>query len=144
VNAFATFRGVQPSVSAPTPPSEPEPGLELIAPAAALDAPRLAYGFAKQRGLVVLGLDGDAARIGLRDGADPTALIEARRVIGRPLRVEPLGRAAFDKVLSEAYAGERLSSGDDFDLPAVLKVWWRTSPPPPTCWTRPTTRRSSA
>jgi len=83
--------------------------------------PSLAYGFAKQHGVVLLGL-GDKAHVGLREGADPSALVEARRVLGRPLRVEPLERPAFDRRLSEIYAGERLgaSEGEDFHLSGGL------------------------
>jgi len=77
----------------------------------------LTYGFAKQHGVVVLRLD-DVAEVGLREGADPAALVEARRVIGRPIRVERLTRAAFDNRLSEIYGADRLaaaSGAGDFD-----------------------------
>ncbi|PVM77580.1 type II secretion system ATPase GspE [Caulobacter radicis] len=76
----------------------------------------LDYGFAKRHGLVLLSLDGEAT-IGLREGFDPLALIEARRALGVPLKLQPLATAAFDRKFSEVYAGAGLASasGDDFD-----------------------------
>ncbi len=68
----------------------------------------LAYGFAKRHGVVVLDL-GEAALVGVREGADPAALVEARRVIGRRLSIEPMSRSAFDRKLSEVY-GDGLAS----------------------------------
>ena len=62
--------------------------------------PTLPYGFAKRHGVILLEA-GDIAVVGLRAGADPAALIETRRALGRPLRVEPLDQAAFDRRLSE-------------------------------------------
>jgi len=84
--------------------------------------PTLPYGFAKRHGVILLDA-GEIAVIGLREGADPSALIETRRVLGRPLRIEPLGQAAFDRQLSEVYAGDHLNAadGDDLDMPAGLE-----------------------
>jgi general secretion pathway protein E len=86
-----------------------------------LDHPILPYGFAKRHGVVLLGLD-DVAHVGLREGADPIALGEARRVLGRALRIERLTRPDFERRLSEAYAGDGLGGGaaDDLDMPAGL------------------------
>jgi general secretion pathway protein E len=75
----------------------------------------LAYGFAKRHGVIVLEA-GERARLGLREGADPKALVEARRALGRPVEVETLTRAAFDRRLSEAYAGEGLAAHSEDDL----------------------------
>lgn len=74
-------------------------------------APPLTYGFAKQHGVVVLRVD-DPVTVGLREGADPMALAEARRVLGRAFVVERLSRAAFDKHLSELYAIASTGAGD--------------------------------
>ena len=84
--------------------------------------PTLPYGFAKRHGVILLEV-GDIAVVGLRDGADPSALIETRRALGRPLRVEPLGQAAFDRRLSEVYAGDHLNAadGDDLEMPSGLE-----------------------
>ena len=67
------------------------------------------YGFAKRAGLVVLpGVD--STFVGIREDADPLALIEARRALGRPFSVQTLPRSEFERRLSEVYAGEGLSS----------------------------------
>jgi general secretion pathway protein E len=78
-----------------------------------LAAPFLPYAFARKAGVVLLDA-GEAAHVGLREGADPLALVEARRALGLPLLVERLSRAEFDRRLSEVYAGDRV--GDDADL----------------------------
>lgn len=85
-------------------------------------SPVLAYGFAKQHGVVLLDLD-EVARVGLREGADAFALTEVRRVLARPLKVERLARPEFDRRLSEVYAGEGLKGpgADDLDLPGGLE-----------------------
>lgn len=84
-------------------------------------APTLPYGFAKRHGVVLLDL-GEVAVVGLREGADPMALVETRRALGRPLQVEALGQAAFDRQLSRVYAGDHLNAadGDDLDIPQGL------------------------
>ena len=81
-------------------------------------APPLAYAFARRQGVLLLDI-GDDARVGLREGATPLALIEARRALGCCLHVEVLPRAVFDHKLSEIYADANLgqsSSVDEFDL----------------------------
>ena len=87
--------------------------------------PLLPYGFAKRHGVVLLGVDEaaeGAARVGLREGADPLALTEARRALGRPLKVEPLPRTEFERRLSEAYAGDGFAAtgAEDLDMPGGL------------------------
>ena len=84
--------------------------------------PTLPYGFAKRHGVILLEA-GEVAVVGLREGADPMALVETRRALGRPLRVEPLDQAAFDRRLSQVYAGDHLSAadGDDLSMPSGLE-----------------------
>ena len=72
----------------------------------------LAYAFAKKHGVILLELN-EVAQVGLRDGADPSALIETRRALRRPLQVLPLSRPEFEHRLSEAYGGAGLSAADD-------------------------------
>ena len=81
--------------------------------------PTLPYGFAKRHGVILLDA-GEIAVVGLREGADPSALIETRRALGRPLRVEALDQATFDRRLSQVYAGDHLSAtdGDELVVPA--------------------------
>lgn len=83
--------------------------------------PTLPYGFAKRHGVILLDA-GEIAVVGLREGADPVALVETRRALGRPLRVEPLSQGEFDRRLSQVYAGDHLSAadGDDLDMPSGL------------------------
>ena len=67
----------------------------------------LPYPFAKRHGVLLLEVPDEPeapVRVGLREGADPTALLEVRRAAGRPLQVEPLARSDFERRLSELYA----------------------------------------
>ncbi|OHE85355.1 MAG: type II secretion system protein GspE [Lysobacterales bacterium RIFOXYD1_FULL_69_11] len=81
--------------------------------------PPLPYGFAKQHGVLVLDASaqapGEPARVGLREGAAPTALLEARRVLARRLMVEPMASGAFDRRLSEVYADAGLGTSGQVD-----------------------------
>jgi general secretion pathway protein E len=72
----------------------------------------LAYAFAKKHGVILLELS-DVAQVGLRDGADPLALIETRRALRRPLQVLPLSRPEFEQRLSQTYGSAGLSAADD-------------------------------
>ncbi len=83
--------------------------------------PTLPYGFAKRHGVILLDA-GEVAVVGLREGADPQALIETRRALGRPLHVERLSQAEFDRRLSQVYAGDHLTAtdGDDLSMPSGL------------------------
>jgi general secretion pathway protein E len=78
----------------------------------------LPYAFARKFGVT---LSGDA--VALRDGADPRALIEVRRVLGRPFDITVLEPAAFDRLLGDNYAmtGQAtalaaVGMGDELDL----------------------------
>jgi len=77
--------------------------LSETAPAPGAAAPRLDYAFAKSQGVVLLS-SAPPWRVGLRKGADPLALVEARRVIGAPFEVVELDGTAFDEALSQQYA----------------------------------------
>ncbi len=69
----------------------------------------LSYAFARDKGLLVLDLGPESVQLGVRTGADPFALIEARRVLGRPLYLEALSSERFEQVLSEQYARSAVS-----------------------------------
>ena len=71
--------------------------------AAGVSAPRFDYAFAKANGVVLLTNDAPW-RVGLRAGADPIALMEARRVLGAPFEIVELTQQAFDEALSQSYA----------------------------------------
>jgi len=82
--------------------------------------PTLPYGFAKRNGVILLDA-GDIAVVGLREGADPLALVETRRALGRPLQVQSMDQAEFDRRLSDVYAGDLSAAGDDqMDMPSGL------------------------
>jgi general secretion pathway protein E len=82
--------------------------------------PALPYGFAKRHGVILLAVEGERAQVAVRRGADPLALVEARRVLGRPLQVETVEGGEFDRRLSEIYAGDGFAAGDDLDMPTGL------------------------
>ena len=79
--------------------------------------PILSYKFAKDHGVILLGMD-DAATIGHLETFSPDALIEIRRSLACPLKLVALDPTEFDKHLSEKYALTAMSSreiSDDFD-----------------------------
>lgn len=69
----------------------------------------IAYSFAKERGVALQ--PGKAPVFLLREGADPLALIEARRAAGAGYPVERRDAASFDRALSELYSFDGLASG---------------------------------
>jgi len=74
----------------------------------------LAYAFARERGVVLLQTDESGrAVLGLRGGVaevDPLAVVEARRVAGRPVRLEAMPEDAFERRLSEIYSSQGIQS----------------------------------
>jgi general secretion pathway protein E len=83
--------------------------------------PALPYAFARRHSVILLEAD-DLPRIGLREGADPRALIEVRRALGRPVAVESMPTAVFDRRISEIYADASLGvqSADALEFGAGL------------------------
>ncbi|MFZ4687896.1 MAG: GspE/PulE family protein [Polymorphobacter sp.] len=86
------------------------------------DTAALPYAFAKRFGVVITGADAAGVQVGLRRGEDVRVLSEVRRLTGRPLAVETVEPARFDKLLSENYAlegftaGAAMSGGDELGL----------------------------
>ncbi|WP_375286308.1 GspE/PulE family protein [Sphingomonas sp.] len=109
-------RDVSPRLApAALPHPNPSPEGEGLALASLLPLP---YTFARKFGVV---LDGDG--VALREGADPRALIEVRRVVGRPLDIRVVAPAEFDRLLSDHYAMDgqataaaAVGMGDELDL----------------------------
>lgn len=64
----------------------------------------LPYAFARKYGVLVDPGAAEHLTVALRDGADPKALIEVRRVLGRPFDITVVAPPAFDRLLSDAYA----------------------------------------
>jgi general secretion pathway protein E len=75
----------------------------------------LPYGFARRHGLVVTGERDGKPEVAMRDGADPHALIELRRFLGRPFAIKRVDAAAFDRLLSELYASAPGAAADAAD-----------------------------
>ncbi|MEM1379671.1 MAG: type II secretion system ATPase GspE [Pseudomonadota bacterium] len=78
------------------------------------EAPRFAYAFAKENGLILLDHAGETALVGVREGSgaeqDLLTLVEARRVAGKAIELESLGAKVFERRLSEIYSVEGLSA----------------------------------
>ena len=70
------------------------------------------YAFARDKGVMVLP-DRNALTVGMRDGADPYALLEVRRVLGHPFEVERLTAEEFARQLPIAYARADLAEEDE-------------------------------
>jgi general secretion pathway protein E len=70
----------------------------------------LPYAFARSRGVLLR--DGED-RLAVRTGAEPAAIVEARRIAGRPLGFEAFDAEAFDRLLSETYATDGLAAAAD-------------------------------
>ncbi len=71
---------------------------------------KLPYGFARRYGVVITGDSNDALAVALREGDAPGGLSEVRRLAGRPLRVEPVTPAKFDRILADHYAGDGIAA----------------------------------
>ncbi len=76
---------------------------------------RLAYAFAKERGVIVLDGNARPVVIGVRGEPDPWSLIEARRAVDAPIIVDEMPPDVFERRLSEIYSVESISS-DEFEF----------------------------
>jgi general secretion pathway protein E len=77
-----------------------------------MSAPALSYGFARAKGVIVTAL-GEVAEVARRAGSDPAALIEVRRLAGRPLALTEVDAARFDRLLQDHYAVTAYAGGAD-------------------------------
>jgi general secretion pathway protein E len=98
----------------------PEPVEEDPAAPAVTAEPRLPthipYAFAKRFGVALLaGGSDDRSTVALRKGADPRALIEVRRYLGRPFALETVPVESFESLLSELYAMDGRAAADAAD-----------------------------
>lgn len=71
----------------------------------------LTYAFARDKGILVLDVGQSKCRLGVRQGADPSSLIEARRVLAMPLELEAMSTADFERALADHYAREAVDGG---------------------------------
>ena len=81
--------------------SDPHP----IVPSArgAPPEPRLPFAFAKRHGVLVRTLTAESAECVCRERASALGLAEARRVLGRPIRLSRVSEAEFDRLLQQVY-----------------------------------------
>lgn len=97
-----------------------------------ITAPKLAYGFARKEG-VLAALDGGEIIIVQKQGSRIEALLEARRVIGRPAQLREVSSADFENLMARTYAQGDLSEtaetalGGQEDLSALADNLPRTS-----------------
>lgn len=79
--------------------------VEIAVPAAEPAIPvRIPYAFARRHGVVLAGAADGRLNVAMREGADPSALIELRRWLARPFELEFVAPDAFDRLLSDQYA----------------------------------------
>ncbi|MGI8704660.1 MAG: type II secretion system ATPase GspE [Sphingomicrobium sp.] len=82
--------------------------VERFIVSAVLDIP---YAFAKANGVVLVPTEDDALVVAIREGADPSVLIEVRRHLSRPFEVRPAGASEFDRYLHSRYAVDQSAAG---------------------------------
>ncbi len=70
---------------------------------------RLSYTFAREKGVILLHDAGGGPIIGVRDGADPRGVLEARRLAVTRARITNLGKEQFERALSETYAQDGIN-----------------------------------
>ncbi len=93
------------------------PGAEVPV-SAVIDVP---YAFAREHGVVIRPDAGDDLKVALREGSDPSILIEVRRYLARPFGVDFVDAGEFDRLLHSRYAGgaaegfDELGGGDELD-----------------------------
>ncbi|MFC6197419.1 type II secretion system ATPase GspE [Ponticaulis profundi] len=92
--------------------------------------PVISYGYAKENGVILLApaSEGEVLRLGIREGARPRAVIEARRAIGHSFALQPMTRGEFDAALSNVYASRGIDAdydesglGDREDLASLVE-----------------------
>ncbi|MCO6414383.1 MAG: type II secretion system ATPase GspE [Thiogranum sp.] len=111
-----------------------ETGLDSVAEEVAAEAPhargwRPPFTFAKRHGILVSEHSEDQARVMLSPQADPLALIEVRRFVGCPLKIEEISKDQFDTLLASSYeqrSNEAMQMmedlGEDLDLFTVAQA----------------------
>ena len=78
-------------------------GVSVIETAAPAVASAIPYPAARDHGYLVLDDNADTVRLAMRDGADPLHLLELRRQLGRPLALDKVDAAQFEKLLGTSY-----------------------------------------
>ena len=70
------------------------------------------YAFARRFGVAIVENNDDRLTLALREGEDPSALIEVRRFLGRSFDVKFVSMAQFDAILSDRYAMDQQTAAD--------------------------------
>jgi len=65
--------------------------------------PTLPLTFARRNGLLLTSIEGEFAHVAIRPDVVPSAIAEARRHLGMPLRLQKVGADEFDGLLRQAY-----------------------------------------
>lgn len=112
--------------------TEAEPGNAIADTTSGVEADegrRPGFSFAKRHGVLVSELAEDHANVMLRPGVEPRALIEVRRVVGRPLKLQEISEEQFDALLASSYeqgSNEAMQMmedlGDDLDLFTIAQA----------------------
>ena len=74
---------------------------------------RIPYGFARRHGVLVRALTPECATIAHRENADALAFLELRRLLARPLKLQPVPREEFDRLLQASYEEHQTIEGFD-------------------------------
>lgn len=78
-----------------------------------ITTPPISYSFARLHGVVVAEGEGGIPVLAHRPGVKREALLEARRVFGRPIRPSALNADAFSRLIAKTYAQSDLSRSAD-------------------------------
>ncbi|MDP3674570.1 MAG: ATPase, T2SS/T4P/T4SS family [Novosphingobium sp.] len=78
--------------------------MSVVEPVESAVAPAIPYPEARDQGYLVLDDTAEAVRLAMREGADPLHLLELRRRLGRPLTLDRVDAAQFEKLLGESYS----------------------------------------
>jgi len=105
------------------------PAVEAPEPAGPAGSRRPGFSFSKRHGVLVSEMTEGHANVMLRPGVDPQVLIEVRRLVGCPLRLQEISVEQFDALLASSYeqgSNEAMQMmedlGDDLDLFTVAQA----------------------
>ena len=79
------------------------------------EADKLPYTFARTHGVLIGGVEDEVVLVHARDDVQPEALVELRRMLGRPLRLTTCSRPAFENKLAETYSETSESAAELVD-----------------------------
>ena len=74
------------------------------------EALRLPYGFARRQGFILCGEREGRPEVAMREGANPTGLVELRRFLAGPFSLRQVDARAFDQLLSDLYSSQTVAA----------------------------------